>query len=95
MQQANLQHTRWYALFHDSASNRSSDSPRKQFFHHYDIQSDSGGKVNILGDESIGHCDKKIHKNVYLSDYQDIAVGIYKYKRTVNGNNDKLLLIVF
>jgi len=37
----------------------------------------------------------KIHKNVYLSDYQDIAVGIYKYKRTVNGNNDKLLLIVF
>jgi len=38
---------------------------------------------------------KKIHKNVYLSDYQDTAVGIYKYKSTVNGNKDKLLLIVF
>jgi hypothetical protein len=23
------------------------------------IQSDSGGKVNILGGESIGHCEKK------------------------------------
>ena len=38
---------------------------------------------------------KKIRKNMYLSEYQDTAVGIYKYKSTVNGNKDKLLLIVF
>jgi len=38
---------------------------------------------------------KKIRKNMYLSEYEDTAVGIYKYKSTVNGNKDKLLLIVF
>jgi len=38
---------------------------------------------------------KKNHKNVYLSDYHDTAVEFYKYKSTVNGNKDKLLLIAF
>jgi hypothetical protein len=27
----------------------------------YRIQGDSGGKVNILGNDSIGHCEKKIY----------------------------------
>jgi hypothetical protein len=30
------------------------------------IQSDSGGKVNILGGESIGHCEKRVHMNMCL-----------------------------
>ena len=30
------------------------------------IQSDSGGKFNILGGNSIGHCEKKVHMNMCL-----------------------------
>ena len=32
----------------------------------YRIQGDSGGKVNILGNDSVGHCEKKVHKNMCL-----------------------------
>jgi len=39
-------------------------------------------RICILGDDSIGHCDT----DMYLSDNQDTAAGIYKYKSTVNGN---------
>jgi hypothetical protein len=28
------------------------------------IQDNSGGKVNILGGDSIGHCEKKVHMNL-------------------------------
>ena len=37
----------------------------------------SGGKVNILGGDSIGHCgEKKVHTDMclILNDYQDKAV---------------------
>ena len=30
------------------------------------IQGDSGRKVNIFGGDSIGHCEKKVHRNVCL-----------------------------
>ena len=30
------------------------------------IQDDSGGKVNILRDDIIGHCEKKVRTNMYL-----------------------------
>ena len=32
------------------------------------MQSDSGRKVSILaGDDSVGHCEKKVHMNVCLN----------------------------
>jgi hypothetical protein len=43
------------------------------------IQSGSGGKVNIFGGDSIGHCEKKkYHMNMYLTlnGYQNRAVWI-------------------
>jgi len=41
-----------------------------------DIQGDSGGKVNILGGDSIGHCEIKVHINMFLflNGYRDRAV---------------------
>ena len=30
------------------------------------IPGDSGGKVNILGGNSIGHCEKNVHMNMCL-----------------------------
>ena len=30
------------------------------------IQGDSGGKVNNLGGDSVGNCEKKIHIHMYL-----------------------------
>jgi hypothetical protein len=40
------------------------------------MQGDSGGKVNILEGNSIGHCEKKIYINMclILNDYRDRAV---------------------
>jgi hypothetical protein len=40
------------------------------------IQGDSGGKVNVLGDDSVGNCDKKVHVNMclILNGYRDRAV---------------------
>jgi hypothetical protein len=37
------------------------------------IQGDSGGKVNILGGDSIGHCEKKVYVKicVILNCYRD------------------------
>jgi hypothetical protein len=39
-------------------------------------QSDSGGKVNILAGQSIGHCGKKVHVNmcVILNGCRYVAV---------------------
>ena len=44
--------------------------------------------VNILECDSIGHCEKKVHKNICLipNDYPGRAVWSYKYKSIVNGN---------
>jgi hypothetical protein len=46
------------------------------------IEGDSGGKTNILGEDFIGYCEKKLYINVslILNCYRDRAVGIYKYK---------------
>jgi len=55
------------------------------------IQGDSGGKVNILGWDSIGHCEKK---NVYMSMcpivsvHRARAVRIYNYTIIANGNKE-------
>jgi hypothetical protein len=55
------------------------------------IQGDSGGKVTILGGDSIGHCEKKVHMNMclLLNGYRDRAVWIYKYKSIVNGDKER------
>jgi len=29
-------------------------------------QGDAGGKVNILGTNNVGHCEKNVHKNMCL-----------------------------
>ena len=33
------------------------------------IQGDSGGKVNILVGDSIGHCEKKLYDHVFNSEW--------------------------
>jgi hypothetical protein len=30
------------------------------------IQGDSGGKVNVLGGDSTGHCEVKVHINMFV-----------------------------
>ena len=53
------------------------------------IQGNSGEKFNILGGDSIGHCEKKkVHMNTCLipNGYPDRAVGDYKYKSIVSGS---------
>lgn len=42
-----------------------------------DMQSDSGRKVSILaGDDSVGHCEKKVYMNMHLNGYRDRDVWI-------------------
>ena len=50
------------------------------------IQGDSGGKVNILGGDSVSHCAKKIRIAMFLilNGYRDRAVPFYNYKTFVN-----------
>ena len=52
-----------------------------------DIQGDSGRKVSILESDSTGHCEKKVHIDMFLilNVYRETAVGIYKCKSNVNG----------
>jgi hypothetical protein len=53
---------------------------------------DLGGKVYILGGDSIGHCDKKkVYMNLCLivNCYWDKAVWIYKYKSIVNDDKER------
>jgi hypothetical protein len=40
------------------------------------LQGDSGGKINILGGDSVGNCEKKVHMNMcaILNGYRDTAV---------------------
>jgi hypothetical protein len=42
------------------------------------IQGDSGGKVDVLGGDSIGHCEEKLYMNtcLVLNCYRDTAVWI-------------------
>jgi hypothetical protein len=42
------------------------------------VQGDLEGKIDILGGDSIGHCEKKLHMNacVILSGYRDITFWI-------------------
>jgi hypothetical protein len=37
------------------------------------LQGYSGGKVNILRGSSVGHCEKKVHVNMFriLNEYED------------------------
>jgi len=30
------------------------------------MQGDAGGKFSILGDNSVGHCEKMFHMNMYI-----------------------------
>jgi len=42
-----------------------------------DMQSDSGRKISILaGDDSVGHCEKRVHMNMCLNGYWDRHVWI-------------------
>ena len=40
------------------------------------IQGDSGGKVNILGGDSMGHCEENVHTNmcIFVNGYRERAV---------------------
>jgi hypothetical protein len=42
------------------------------------LQGDSGGKANILGGDSISHCEKKVHMNmcIILNGYQDSCLNL-------------------
>jgi len=53
--------------------------------------------VNILGDDSIGRCEKKFRMNMclILNGYWDRAVGIDKYKSIVNGNKERGIIFNF
>jgi hypothetical protein len=55
------------------------------------IQGESGGKVNILGDGSVGNREEKVHVHtcLILNGYWDRAVWIYKYKNIKNNNKQK------
>jgi hypothetical protein len=47
------------------------------------IQDDSGGKFNILGGDSVGHCAKQVRMAIFiiLNDYLDRVVTFYSYKK--------------
>jgi hypothetical protein len=44
----------------------------------FNIQGDSGGKINTLGGDGIGHCEKTVSINIclILNGYRDRAVCI-------------------
>ena len=45
------------------------------------IQDDSGGKVNILGGDSIGHCEKKSScENISNSEWLQSCLNLQKHK---------------
>ena len=47
--------------------NKSKEISKKFEVYLFQIQVDSGGKVSILGGDSIGHCEKKkVHVNIRL-----------------------------
>jgi len=55
------------------------------------IHDDSEGKVNILGCNSVGHCEKifLINMCVIPHCYADSAVSVYKYKSVISGNKER------
>jgi hypothetical protein len=59
------------------------------------IQGDSRGKFSILRGDIIGHCEKRVHMNMYLimNGYRDRAGCLCKYKSILKRNY--LLSIVF
>jgi hypothetical protein len=59
------------------------------------IRDDSGGKVNILGGDSDGHCEKKkfTWTCLILNGYRDRGVQNYKYKSIVYGNKEREITV--
>ena len=57
------------------------------------LRGESGGKVTSGGGHVIGHCEKNISTRMclILNDNWDKAVWIYKYKRIMNGNEERLI----
>ena len=55
------------------------------------IQGDSGWKVNILGGDVIGYCEKKTHMNMCLTlnCHRHRTVWIYKYNSVVDDNRER------
>jgi len=51
------------------------------------IRGDLGGKVNILGGDSVSHCAKKIRMATFLilNSYRDRTFRFYNYTTFVNG----------
>jgi hypothetical protein len=49
----------------------------RQLYLRQDIQDDSGRKVNILGGDCVGHCEKKVYLNNSECLPKDTAVGMY------------------
>ena len=52
------------------------------------IQGDSGGKANVLGGDSVGHCAIKVRMAMFviLNGYRDRDVRFYNFKTCVNDN---------
>ena len=52
------------------------------------IHSDSGGKVNILGGDSVSHCARKVRMAMFviLNGYRDRDFRFYNFKIFVNDN---------
>jgi hypothetical protein len=57
------------------------------------IQGHSGGKGNIFGNGSVGHCERKAYVNVFLilNIYRNTAVSFCKNKGLVNGNKETVI----
>jgi hypothetical protein len=58
-------------------------------------QGDFVGNVSVLGGDSTGQYEKKVHMNMCLiqNGYGDIALWIYKYEIIVNGNKERTKII--
>jgi hypothetical protein len=61
------------------------------------IQGDSGGKVNIFGDDSVGHCEEKCsyqreYNSEWLLSWSSLNPQIQK---TVNGNEETEIILLF
>jgi hypothetical protein len=56
------------------------------------IQGDSGGKVKILGGDSVSHCAEKIRIAMFLipNGYRDRAVPFYDFKTFVNDKKGEI-----
>ena len=62
------------------------------------VQGDSGGRINILLRDEIGHCGKKkvrMKTCVFINGYRNSAGWIYTYNSTVNDDKERNRITYF